>query len=179
MVVYIALCKNDSEALQTRDKLIAACPTLVFSRVLHRPRELDVYNADLLQTTDAAHKVGQLAYDQKSTHIGQIHKGLPSVVVAAVLATIAALWTIARLIRVPNTSLLTIIGIWAIVIGISAAYVFYNARVLKRSSSSAKSLWKAEQWLQKGQPVVIAGSDDPPDNHRTLPKNILYFDQVA
>lgn len=178
MVVYLALCKSEAEARETQNKLIAACSTLVFSRVLHRPHELDAFNADMLRSLDESVVVGQISYEQ-SHKVGKMRKGIYVASLILVLGLILAIWETVRYATGAEQSWVPVAALWAVELIALAAFAYTSSRALKGSSQGSKKIWKAEQWLRKGRPVVIAGSDDLPDNHKMLPKSILYFDKAA
>lgn len=178
VVVYIARCRSEQEALEAQNKLISICSTLVFTRVLRRTGDLDTFNAEALRAGDDVVATGALAYDQDAGRLSRMWRVLLAVSFAMLALTVVpVIWFLFldALRPFPNGLIL----IFSAVFVLLAIFEILILRAFRASSVVSRSLWRARRWLQRGGYIVIAGSEVLPDDQKSLPRNVRYFDQKA
>lgn len=168
MVVYIARCKSIAEAAKVQSRLMAACPTLIYTRMLRRVDDLDAYNAEMLRSADEQTALGELTF-----HAGErpLRQRPPFLLIA--LLSLIGLGALGFAIVGPlvffGFAALAVFGIGAMAVGSARGRPFGNI------PADRQAFWKAEKWLRRGRPVVVAGSDEPPVDGFKLPANIHCF----
>lgn len=150
----------------------------MYSRILNKTQDLDVYNASLLLSSDAQISVGTLSFLKTRIELSTRSLVIWVVLTSMLLSTIALF-----ILRLLDTSRLfepIVIGLLFIglLLGVTT-FVYLAAKALNQASAEYKAYKKAERWLKRGFPVVIAASENPPENDLLLDKNFLYFDQAA
>ncbi|MEW6057028.1 MAG: hypothetical protein AB1540_10475 [Bdellovibrionota bacterium] len=179
MVVYVARCHSLNEAKALQDKFAMTCPTLVSSRILTKPADLHVYDADLLRTEDEAISVGEISFDREKAYSEEKWKKL---LILGILGMIVGAAVALFSINVFTTTRPSPFSIAAAAFGILLTGSFLaviGLQALEHISPQRRALWSAERWLKAGRPVVIAASDELPDGSLALPRNIFFFDQNA
>lgn len=178
MVVYVACCKSQDEAIKVQSKLISTTPTLVFSRILKHVRELDAYDPELFTSSDEHAPIGQLVFGDGLQSAKLIQRAL-----LRRLAVIVAVVGIALLIEVrafgglSSRSLLAIaVLVGTFVVGLVLAGVAAKLAFIKMTPDRMAFV-RAANNLKHRMPVVIAGSDESPDPGKQLPANVVFFEQ--
>lgn len=177
VVVYIARCRTEKEAVLAQSKLVSVCPTLVFTRILRRASDLDSFNSEALRAGDEGIATGALAYDQDAVRLNRLWHGILAAWFALLaLASAPVIWFFSSNTRQPAFEMLLI---WAIAFVLLAIFGTLSLRAFRCSSPASRNLWKARRWLHRGNFVVIAGSEVLPDDEKSLPRNVRYFDERA
>jgi hypothetical protein len=189
MVFYLARCKDPQEAFEIQKKLITTCPTLIYSRVLQKPQDLDVFNAKLLRGDDEEYRPGDVALEQAAggdlplrRRMGPLY---PWMVLGTVLAAIFFILAGVILAHAIIAGTPTDFGsavIWAgVFMGLSAIALGATWATSRAApiAGEAGVYDRVERWLKKGYPVFIAASEGVPDASAHLPRNVIYFDRTS
>lgn len=175
MVMYVACCKSVREATAIQSQITAAAPTLIYSRLLLRPQDLDVFSAEMLRSGDEQISVGAFAFGNNQATMDDSWRIFSKAVLLAVilLGLVAAIGV--RLISSTAHSN-TLVGIFAAALLLLLVFfAFLGARAVERMTPERTAFWNAAKWLKRGQPVLIAASEEPLDEKISLPPNVLCF----
>lgn len=185
MIMYLARCRDQNEVHEVQKRL-QACPTLIYSRVLQKPQDLDFYNAELLVHNENNFSAGHMALRAGEKRRRVFFRSIyPWVILSSALATIFFVLVallIARMIAGPSSpGVLTITIVWTCIFFILGALSAGGALSLFKGAAMGESAIyaKAEKWLRRGYSVVIAASEGVPDERFQLPNNVIYFDRQS
>jgi hypothetical protein len=174
MIFYLACCNNTEQARMVQNRLTAACPTLLTSHVLTRLSDLDIYNADLITTTDSETAVGAFAFAGLQA---PLESPLRAILLwgSLVLASgVFAYRIVSRLLDSPFLrSSETMAGVASGLVLLVLACILIAATVASKLTAERWVFWRARRDLRQGRPVLLAASDEPPES--TVPANIHFF----
>lgn len=180
MIIYVARCRTPEETKAVQDALIAACPTLIHSRLLTKPQDLDVYNAELLKSQDEQLAVGDFAFGRNDNIAEHAWRGLCRQMtlrmILAIVLLAAALLLGLRAFRGEAPSERVLAALWICLAGGLGLLLFLGVKAAQRISVDHRAFRNARRWLKSGRPVVIAASEDSPDEKTRLPDNVISFE---
>ncbi|MBI3556997.1 MAG: hypothetical protein HY074_12095 [Deltaproteobacteria bacterium] len=175
MVMYIARCKSLQEASSVQNGLRAACSTLIFSRILLNPKDLDSYNADMLRSSDAQISIGSMVFGQDQATMDDSWRILSRWVVFAVLALTALAVAGIRILNSmahSNTQVAVLVAIFLLVF---VLFAYLGSRAVETMTPERTAFWNATKWLGRGRPVVLGASEEMPDDRSKLAPNVVCF----
>ncbi len=175
MVMYVARCKSFAEAGAVQHGIRAACPTLIYSRILLSSQDLDSFSAEMLRSGDDQISVGAMTFGQNQATMDDSWRILSRWVLFAVAVLVAlALAGVRILNSMPHTNTAVAVLVAAIML-VFILFALLGARALASMTPERTAFWNATKWLKRGRPVVIAASEESPDHPGRLPKTVICF----
>lgn len=175
MVIYIARCRDMSEAKSMREKLMSTCPALVYSRVLRTMKDLDVYNSEMLRSGDEEFEPGHFTFDgtERANGLGRQRIGWS---ILALFCLLAAIVLGVQLFGARSASHLSVALLAALLVATIGVASFMAVRSSRGMSAEHRAYTQAAAWLKRGRPVVIVGSDEPLDDEDSpLGRRVSFF----
>ena len=173
--MYVACCKSLREARAIQNQIIAAAPTLIYSRLLMHSKDLDVFSAEMLRSGDEQIAVGAFAFGNNQATMNDSWRIFSkAVLLAVILLGMLAVAGVRLLTSTAHSN--TLVGLFAVALLLLFIFFAYlGTRAVARMTPERTAFWNAAKWLKRGRPVMIAASEEPIDEKISLPENVLCF----
>jgi uncharacterized membrane protein YcjF (UPF0283 family) len=180
MFKYIVPCSDLKEARLIQTRLQSNSSSLVYSRILRKPNELDLFNAHVLRSEDEEFAVGVLAFEMPLSQNDDWQRSWLStshwlaVSISMIVISVALVMQ-----QLQKHSILPVSSTLTVTVMLSAAILilgFTGWQTYQSFRKETRAYKRAKAWLKKGKPVVIAACDELPDLKVPLPKTALLID---